>query len=243
MIEELLTPHICGRFLSDEKYRKGHISILAPSEGTRIMGLHTPEMKLIAKRIVSSGNKDNILDGLQKQLTLKGKESLYHEERMVWGLVLDYMLVPLEERLSRIDKFLPSIDNWAICDNFCSNSKWVEKVDKEALWEWITSLLSTPKDSPHYEFTVRTGLIMSMCHFLDEGVIERTFSALEKIHLTEGEPYYIKMGTAWLLATALAKNTPGTRLYVNSCTLPKDILKLYARKARESRITKEVSPF
>ncbi len=51
------------------------------------------------------------------------------------------------------------------------------------------------------------------------------------------------MGVAWCLATALAKHQDETREYLAGTKLPADIRKLYARKARESRITREVNPF
>ena len=240
MLEDILCPHICPKFLSDSHYREGHIHIIAPGEGTVIMGLHTPEMKTVAKGIVSSGKADWALDGLEKQLSSSGKESLYHEERMVWGLVIDYMKVPFEERKERILKFLPSIDNWAICDNFCCNSKWVKKEDKARLRELTLSLINTPKDDPGYEFTVRTGIILSMVHLIGPEDLEKTFRSVEEAGFREGEPYYIRMGVAWLLATALSKDEERTREFARKSSLPSDILKLYVRKARESRRTKEV---
>ena len=51
MIEEQLTPLICDRFLSDEKYRQGHIRIINALPGRKILGLHLPEMKQMAKEI------------------------------------------------------------------------------------------------------------------------------------------------------------------------------------------------
>ena len=57
------------------------------------------------------------------------------------------------------------------------------------------------------------------------------------------EPYYVRMGVAWLLATSLAKYPEQTRAYVRGCRLTEDVLKLYARKARESFRTRTVSPF
>ena len=48
------------------------------------------------------------------------------------------------------------------------------------------------------------------------------------------EPYYVRMGVAWLLATALAKFSDATRAFVRSSNLPADVIKLYIRKARES---------
>ena len=54
------------------------------------------------------------------------------------------------------------------------------------------------------------------------------------------EPYYVKMGVAWLLATALAKFPDQTRAFVRSSGLPADVIKLYIRKARESFRTRTV---
>lgn len=77
--------------------------------------------------------------------------------------------------------------------------------------------------------------------FLDEEYIGRCFSAIESMNLHEGEPYYVRMGVAWLLATALAKFPGQTRDFVSSSRLPGDIKSLYVRKARESRRTHDVA--
>lgn len=230
MIEDQLIPLISDRFKTDEHYRNGHIHIIAAKEGTVILGVHTPELKMLAKKLSSADDWRQTLQAFARE------KALSHEERMVWGLILDYVKCPLEERLSYIDAFLPSIDNWAICDNFCCNSKWAQKADKEALWNYLVRL-GHSRDP----FTVRVMLIMSMCHFLAEPLLSRTFAQLSALHLQEAEPYYVRMGAAWLLATALAKYPDATRQYANSSGLPKDIIKLYVRKARESRITKEVA--
>ena len=54
------------------------------------------------------------------------------------------------------------------------------------------------------------------------------------------EPYYVRMGVAWLLATALTKFPDATRVFVRSSNLPEDVVKLYIRKARESFRTRTV---
>ena len=54
------------------------------------------------------------------------------------------------------------------------------------------------------------------------------------------EPYYVRMGVAWLLATALAKFPNATRAFIRSSNLPEDVVKLYIRKVRESFRTRTV---
>lgn len=109
---EYLSSLVPERFLCDERYRRGHIGILAPRPGTRILGMHTPEMKKVAKDLLRSG--------------------AWREQ--------------LEQRLGLIDEFIPAVDNWAICDNFCCNAKWVEREDKEELWLYIKELLGADEE-------------------------------------------------------------------------------------------------
>lgn len=246
MIEEQLKPYICPRFLSDEHYRQGHVHILAPKPGTVVLGLHTPEMKMLAKQFVESGEWENLADLFAAQVPIKAgvPQPLCHEERMIWGLMIDYAKVDLSRRCALIEQFLPAIDNWAICDTFCCNSKWAKKADKESLWRYLEKLYAVSPKSKDYEFTLRTALILSMCHFIDEESLDRTFSKLAGLRLPEDSPYYIRMGMAWLLATALAKHEERTRAFVGQAerdqTIPHDIVKLYVRKARESRFTRNV---
>lgn len=40
-------------------------------------------------------------------------------------------------------KFIPAIENWAICDNLCCNAKWVKKEDKDAVWEFVEGLIAS----------------------------------------------------------------------------------------------------
>lgn len=225
--EKLYSQMVCERFRTDEHYRSGHIHIIAPASGTAILGLHTPEMKAAARILARRDDLPAILDDWQAD------GSLTHDERIIWGLTLNYMKCPVAERVSRIPAFLPFIDNWAICDTFCCNAKWIRG---DEIRPFILECIR-PGQS---EFTRRVGLILSMCHFLDSEHLERTFRDIESMNLHSGEPYYVRMGVAWLLATALAKSPDATRRFVNGSSLPDDIIHLYARKARESRITRDI---
>lgn len=244
MIENLLEPYIPEKFRNDEKYRNGHIRIVNPLPGTRIIGLHIPDMKRVATALAAS----------QDAAALPGKflensGNLFYEEKMVWGYVLNRLKLPLDQRMDRISEFVPHIDNWAVCDSFCSDAKWAGrlKADKpEALWDFISGYFGSEE-----EFEVRFAVVFSMCHFLDEKWLDRVFDRIRCIDFDRisseyrdmKSPYYVRMGVAWLLATALAKFPDRTRKFVNSSPCPEDVLKLYVRKARESFRTRTVSPF
>ncbi|MBQ6286842.1 MAG: NUDIX domain-containing protein [Bacteroidales bacterium] len=227
--EEVLGPLVCDRFKEEEHYRKGHIAIIAAAPGTDILGLHTPEIKAVAKTISRRNDVREIISDWEED------KFLSHDERLIWGLTLDYMKCSVDERLSFIRRFIPRIDNWAICDTFCCNSKWIKADEARSL-----ILECIAKGQP--EFTRRVGVILLLSHYLGPEWIERTFSDIDSMSLEEGEPYYVRMGVAWVLATALAKDARKTRSYLSHADLPQDILRLYVRKARESRITRDLNP-
>ena len=233
--EEYLLGFVPERFLQDERYRKGHIGILSPKEGTRILGMHTPEMKKVAKALSRSEDFREQLSVWKEHRPLGGADGLTHEERMIWGLAIDYAKVPLEERLSLVEEFVPCVDNWALCDNFCCNAAWVEKSDKKRVWEFIKGLIFSRE-----EFTSRVGVILALAHYLDESNLERTIRTVEERAYADTDPYYIRMGAAWIIAEALCKGYDKTLPYLLEHRFPRWIHNKAIQKARESfRISDE----
>lgn len=299
MIEDILLPFVSERFASEPSYRTGHIRIVNPLPGTVVLGLHLPDMKRIAKGLAVSEECPRLLDrfessagpGAGLQAAVPGAASLFYEEMMIWGLMLDYMKVPLGERLERFGRFVPHIDNWAVCDTVCAAAKWVAARSaadgiRRTVWDFLSGWSASSR-----EFEVRFAIIMYMSYFLDEKWLPDVFSVIDGIDFGRisseyvslsakkrgmasktgkeswdrpeilvsgpgytvggpragtvlGEPpYYVRMAVAWLLATALARFPDLTREYVRKSSLPEDVLRLYARKARESFRTRTVSPF
>ncbi|MCR5713603.1 MAG: DNA alkylation repair protein [Bacteroidales bacterium] len=229
MIDETyLKTFVPERFLSDERYRRGHIAILSAPAGTRILGMHTPEMKQVAKTLARGDFRPQLAQWASAS-PLTGADGLSHEERMIWGLVLDYARMPLQERLQQIALFLPCIDNWAICDTFCCNAKWVEKECKDLIWRYICKMMASSD-----EFEARTAVVLSLAHFLSGGLLGRTLHAVEAREFSDADLYYIRMAVAWLFATALAADYEATLPYLLDRRLTRWIHNQSIRKARES---------
>ena len=245
MIEDRLTPLICERFLTDEKYRQGHIRIINALPGRRILGLHLPEMKQVAKALARQADASAILQTFEQEYQAD-RFRLTYEETLVWGLTINALKCSWEERLSLLKPYIPVLDNWAVCDSFCSNAKWALKVPSQALWEFLLPYFQNDK-----EFEVRFAIVMSMCYLLKEEWLDIVFRQLESIDLKSihseytnlPSPYYVRMGMAWLLATALAKFPDEPRAFVNASSLTEVVKRLYARKARESFRTRNVPAF
>lgn len=245
MIEKKLTPLISERFLNEEKYRQGHIRIINALPGRRILGLHLPEMKQVAKELAKQPDASTIIHAFKEEHA-KDRFGLTYEETLIWGLTINALKCPLDERFQLLRTYIPALDNWAVCDSFCCNAKWAIKVPSQTLWEFLLPYFQSKQ-----EFEVRFAIVMAMCYLLKGEWLTLVFQELEKINLPSihseylslHTPYYVRMGIAWLLATSLAKYPDETRDFVNTSTLTEDVKKLYARKARESFRTKNVSPF
>ena len=245
MIEERLTPLICERFLNEEKYRQGHIRIINALPERRILGLHLPEMKQVAKVLAKQADVLDVLHAFEQEHQ-KERFGLTYEETLVWGLTINALKCSWEERLSLLKPYIPVLDNWAVCDSFCCNAKWAQKLPPQTLWEFLL-----PYFHSNQEFEVRFSIVMSMCYLMKDEWLSVVFGQLEALDLSKIQseytslpsPYYVRMGMAWLLATALAKFPDKTRAFVNRSSLTDDVKRLYARKARESFRTRDVSAF
>lgn len=256
MIEDILRPLVPERFLSDERYRRGHIRVINPLPGTSVLGLHIPDMRKAAASLSASPGAESLI----AEFEAAPDRSLHYEEYMVWGMMLNLMKLPSDARLEHFRRFIPHIDNWAVCDSIASGACWA--ADDDRTWSFIMPYFQSDK-----EFEVRFALIIYMARMMNEENLPDIFDIMQKLDLTgirseyrQGKtdrnsdclcqglaagrpPYYVRMGMAWLMATALARYPDRTRKLLSSSSLPDDVLKLYVRKARESFRTRNISPF
>ena len=255
MIEHLLIPLVSQRFIDDERYRNGHLRVINALSDVKILGVHIPELKKLAEELSRREDAAQIVASFESEF-LEG--ALYFEEKLVWGLMINALKASEKQKLELLRAFIPAMDNWAVCDTICCNIKWIK--DKNALWEFLQPYFESDR-----EFDVRFTVVMSMIFFLDAESFPKVTSKLDSLDFSriesefmspkeakhalkvrgvaKGErPYYVRMAVAWLLATGLAKIPDMTRVYVNSCGLPEDVIRLYKRKARESFKTRDVNP-
>ena len=267
MIDNLLQPLICERFLTDARYREGHLRVVNALPERRVLGLHSPEIKQVAKQLSREGGEVVMPDGTHR-ICANGaevirafeavpSESLCYEETVIWGYLINLEKCSLDERLAMLGRYVPVLDNWAVCDSYCAHAKWMARADKVALWAFLERWFDSER-----EFEVRFDVDVAMCYFLNEEWLDKVFERINSLDFDRiksnyktvkgkpkvaqqgtvqcAEPYYVRMGVAWLLATALAKFPDQTRAFVCSSNLPADVIKLYIRKVRESFRTRTV---
>lgn len=143
-------------------------------------------MRIIAKEI----SKGNYIE------YFKIVKHNYYEEIMLHGLVIGYIKEDYNTTLKLINDFLPYVNNWAICDSFCSKFKCIYKNRDEFLIE-IKKYIQTGE-----EFKIRFGVIMLMTMYIDENYIDEVLEILNNI---SNEGYYVKMAVAWCLCDCFIK--------------------------------------
>lgn len=182
-IKDVLMSHV------DDKF-KDFTSALIP--GSRpILGVRIPVLRKIAKEIAKG----------DWQTFLKDATEDTYEEVNVKGFVIGYVKIDLETLLPYIEEHIERINDWSLCDGFCSNLKIVAKHQEE----FLDFLLPYAKIDD--EFKQRVVAVMLMDYYLDDAHIDQTLSVLDGL---KNEKYYCKMAVAWAIATAWAKQREKT---------------------------------
>ena len=246
---------------AEEQYRIFNQKFVLTNRNV-MLGVKVPKMRSIARKI-AAGDWEGFLAGygfgvgnavqmaeIAEQLNRDERcRTIFFEEVMIIGMVIDLINVPPSVRLALVAQFVPLIDNWAVCDVFCGGAKWVgepgrgpkacNRVPLEQVWEFLQRYLFGSASEPasgSSEFEIRFGVVMLMSYFLVPEYIGKVFEVLSRVR--KGD-YYVDMAVAWCLATARAKFDAQTQAFVAGAGLPAGVLKKYEQKVRDSLIMRK----
>lgn len=183
------------------------------------IGVRVPKVRLLARELLKNPGYETFLEELPHK---------YYDENMLHGLLISG-ISDFDKCVSLVDKFLPYVDNWAVCDIM---SPKVFAKNKPRLLMKIREWASSDD-----VYTCRFGLEMLMSHFLDKDFDP---SYLKIVVAARGDDYYVKMMVAWFFATALAKQWDASIPYIENRKLAAWTHNKTIQKAIESfRITDE----
>lgn len=205
--------------MRDEKFRDFTSKLIPGVDKELIIGVRVPEIRRLA-RPLSADERKKFLSELPHK---------YHEENLLHGAILQLIKNDIGEVISETEKFLPYIDNWAVCDMSQSKllGKYPDMVFGKAC-EWAKS---------EKTYTVRFAIDVLLQFFLDENFKPEVFSLAESI---VSEEYYINMALAWFWSFALIKRYDEAFPIIESKRLPAFVHNKAIQKARESyRISDE----
>lgn len=205
--------------LQDIEYANFQSKLMPSISKDTIIGVRVPEVRKLAKQYIKNE---------ESNLFLKTLPHKYYDENMLHGLLISE-IKDFEKCIIEVNRFLPYVDNWAVCDIM---SPKIFKKNKEKLIENIKYWIQSKEI-----YTCRFGIEMLMSHFLDEEFKSEYLEIVANVHSKE---YYVQMMIAWFFATSLAKQWNSTIYYIEKNKLDDWVHNKTIQKARESyRITLE----
>lgn len=205
--------------MRDEKFRDFTSKLIPNIDKELIIGVRVPDIRRLAKSL-SEEERKKFISGLPHK---------YHEENMLHGVMLQLIKNDIGEVITETEKFLPYIDNWAVCD--ISQSKLLERYP-DVVFGKVSEWAKSEKT-----YTVRFAIDVLLQFFLDENFTPEVFALAKSIASDE---YYVNMALAWFWSFALIKRYEETLPIIESERLPKFVHNKAIQKARESyRISDE----
>lgn len=205
--------------LRDAKYAEFQAKLTPNVPAESFIGVRVPLARALAKEYIKNPEHKQFMNILPHK---------YYDENMLHGLLISEMK-DFDNCIFETDKFLPYVDNWAVCDIM---SPKIFKKHKNDIIEKIREWSASEKT-----YTCRFGIEMLMSHFLDT---DFKSEYLEIPSAIKSEEYYVNMMIAWYFATALAKQWESTICYIEKQILSPWVHNKTIQKACESyRITEE----
>ncbi len=184
----------------DLKYRDMQIKIIPSIDPESVIGVRTPELRKMAKKLSKLPDIREFLNDLPHK---------YFEENQLHSFIISGMK-DYDRCIEELERFLPYVDNWATCDQM---SPKVFKEHHGELLEKIKEWIVSDKT-----YTIRFGVGMLLEHYLDED-FEPIYP--EMVAAVRSEEYYVKMMVAWYFATALAKQYEAVLPFIEGQKLEK----------------------
>ena len=200
--------------LQDKSYGDFQAKLVPNIPRELFIGIRVPEARKLAKRLAKDSETSKFLRDLPHK---------YYDENILHALLISEMK-DYNECMAAVDKLLPYVDNWAVCDIL---SPKIFKKNKAPLLEKIKEWSASEKT-----YTCRFGIEMLMSYFLDDDFEPEYLKIPASVHSDE---YYVRMMIAWFFATALAKQWDATIKYIEKHRLDTWTHNKAIQKARESR--------
>ena len=168
----------------DEKFKDFNFRIVHTVPYERMIGVRTPAIKKIAKKIQSTHLEAEFIKELPH---------FYYEENNLHAALIAQN-ANIDDVFAMLEEFLPFIDNWATCDMLTPRifAKYPEAVHEKCV-DWLKSGRT---------YTVRFAVVTLLSFFLDENFNLGDFEMLAKM---QSDEYYINMALAWYFSFALIK--------------------------------------
>ena len=178
--------------LADPAYRDFQGRLVPTVDTGRILGVRTPDLRDLAKRLVRDRPDD-------VRAFLAAPAHATYDEMNLHGELIGRVAGTPEEAFDLLDAFLPHVDNWATCDLIRVPAF---RLDLPATLGHIRAWVASEP-----EYAVRFGVVQLTTLFLGDAFDP---SQLELVAAIDRPEHYINMARAWYFSFALIKQPEAT---------------------------------
>lgn len=230
--------------IAENDYKKFSAALMPGVDN--MLGVRLPVLRKMADGIAKTDWKSE----------LAYSEDIYFEETMLRGMVIGSAKMELAELLEYMTGFIPLINNWSVCDSFCSGLKTIRK-NRAEVWEYLQRYLTSDK-----EFEIRVGLIILLDHYVkcdSEGMKisrkriittedmtdmkeecgEYTQRILKALDRSYDQGYYARMAAAWTMAEVFCTFPAAATKVIQNSKMDDFTYKKTLQKICESRTPSE----
>lgn len=236
--------------LQDASYKTFSEKLIPESKP--LIGVRLPKLRAMAKKLAKEDWKALVT------AQDADAQDIYFEEVMLRGMLIGYgcsAAGDIAQALMMLDKFIPLVDNWSVCDSFCVSFEICERYRAE-VFPHLKPYLYSEK-----EFEVRVGLILLLNHYLkidgngkkiprlrqvDKTMLEMKpetqdcgiyiTQILETLDRPFTQGYYAQMAAAWLTAECFVTYPAQTDVFLRDNRLDTYTFNKALQKICESRI-------
>ena len=206
--------------LAEPSYRDFAASLIPG--GMPLLGVRLPALRQLARQLA----KDT--PAWQHYLS---DETTPHwmEETMLRGMLPGYIRdLSLEERLDMLERFVPLVTNWSICDSCCATYRFMRS-HRETVLPWLQTRIRSRQ-----QYTARLGIVCLLMHYLPDPAWAPHVA--ESLAHVQADGYYAIMAAAWCCCELYLRYPElGTPLLQDTGSpLPDAVRHKAAQKIRES---------
>lgn len=198
------------RQAADPAYKAFNLKLIPGADPDKAIGVRLPIIRKIARRL---GADSPWLNHLPHQ---------YLEEDLLHSVLLSGQK-DMHTCMDQLNKFLPCIDNWAVCDTI---SPACFMPGDRAVFAYAKQLVLS--DAP---YSIRLGYVLLLRLFTKDAFRPRH---LELIARTRYDHYYVRMAIAWYLAEAAVEHFDDVYDYLRQFCPDTVIARMAIRKCVES---------
>lgn len=211
--------------LAEPSYQQFSSKLLPGTEN--IIGVRLPILRKLAKQIIKKKDwRDYLEQTLRKNMVEGNSNKELFEEIMLQGFLIGYAPLTPEERFAYLDKFIPKIDNWSVCDSVCATMKFALEY-KEETWEFLQKYVKSEE-----EYGIRFAVVMYINYYINEEYFDKV---IEELGTISHPAYYVKMAVAWAVSMCYVVDTKKTENFLKTCTLDDFTYNKAIQKIIESR--------